>query len=314
MLRRTLAHRLLRMPGTWLALRHYVRYAPPQWGVARINRSVNDYYAQHQRPFTTRTIPGFLITGDTRDFIQRHIFVYGVWEPHLSRWITEALGPGDGFVDVGANIGYFSLLASKIVGRRGRVISVEASPSIFKTLELNLRLNRARNVRAVNCAAADVTSVVRMFRAPMWNLGASTTFSKPGYEDEGMVEARPLHELLTTEEVGAMRIIKIDAEGAEVSIVKGLLPLFAHGRRDLELVVEVGGTTSTEAYSAAEAATRITMMAAAAGFNAYRIPNSYDAGDYVSRTGGMRPTRLDAAEAVTEECDLVFSRRDVAEL
>lgn len=313
-LRRAITGRLVRIPGAWLALRHYVRYAPPRWAVGRLNRGVSEHLARHHRAFTTRTVPGFLIAGDTRDWIQRHIFVYGVWEPHLSAWIAGALQSGDGFVDVGANIGYFSLLASRAVGARGRVVAIEASPSIFETLEANLRLNRAGNVRALNCAAADVEGVVHMFRGPSWNLGASTLFSRPGYDDEGLIAAHPLHSLLAPEEIAAARIVKIDTEGAEVSVVEGLLPVLDAGRHDLEVVVEVGGSRADGAYSAAEAAARIMAMVSPVGFNVYRIWNSYDADAYISRRGGRRPARITAPDEITEECDLVLSRRDAREL
>lgn len=69
--------------------------------------------------------------------------------------MAERLKPGDVFVDVGANIGYFSLLASKLVGPGGRVVAIEASPEVFDLLRRNLELNKAHNVRAVNVAISD---------------------------------------------------------------------------------------------------------------------------------------------------------------
>src|ERR1700678_924731 len=55
---------------------------------------------------------GFRIGGNTRDAIQRSIFVFGCWEPNLSAWMTKHLRPGDVMIDVGANIGYFTCLAA----------------------------------------------------------------------------------------------------------------------------------------------------------------------------------------------------------
>ena len=65
---------------------------------------------------------------DPRDLIQRMILHFGVWEPDVSRVIEQSLAPGDVFVDIGANIGYDTLLASSRVGPTGRVVSIEASP------------------------------------------------------------------------------------------------------------------------------------------------------------------------------------------
>src|SRR2546430_100519 len=56
-----------------------------------------------------------------RDLIQRFILIFGVWEPNTTAFIRRKLKPGDGFIDIGANIGYCSLLASRLVGEAGRV-------------------------------------------------------------------------------------------------------------------------------------------------------------------------------------------------
>ena len=71
---------------------------------------------------------GARIYCDPRDLIQRMILHFGVWEPDVSRVIEQSLAPGDVFVDIGANIGYDTLLASSCVGPTGRVVSIEASP------------------------------------------------------------------------------------------------------------------------------------------------------------------------------------------
>jgi hypothetical protein len=67
---------------------------------------------------------------DLDDVIQRYIFYFGVWEPMISHVTEQMLHKGDVYVDVGANIGYCSLLASNCVGGSGRVVSIEASPTI----------------------------------------------------------------------------------------------------------------------------------------------------------------------------------------
>ncbi|SCF63177.1 hypothetical protein GA0115259_100393 [Streptomyces sp. MnatMP-M17] len=61
---------------------------------------------------------------DTQDLIQRYIYLFGVWEPHMTRWLRGRLEPGDTFVDVGANIGYYSVLASQLVGDGVKVVAI----------------------------------------------------------------------------------------------------------------------------------------------------------------------------------------------
>src|SRR2546429_7961962 len=95
------------------------------------------------------------MAGSTRDILQQYIYYFGVWEPNLTRWIAQRLAPGDTFIDGGANIGYFTLLASKLVRDSGAGVAIEASPATFDALQRNLARNRARNGGAGNAAGSD---------------------------------------------------------------------------------------------------------------------------------------------------------------
>jgi len=241
--------------------------------------------------------------------IHRYLYLFGVWEPNLSCWFDECLRPGDVFVDVGANIGIFSLLASKAVGEKGEVVAVEASPTVFDFLASNVARNGCKNIRLMNCAASDRTGVVRMFRAPDSNLGATSTFNGADFQEDGEVAARPLSDVLTTEETQKARLIKIDVEGAEAEVVKGLLPLLRIARRDMDIIVEVGGGP-IGSPSAEESAGRIIPLLAREGFNVYKIENDYGASTYRLMKPPTRPLRVRDLSAITQECDLIFSRRD----
>lgn len=304
--------RLNQMPWAWEMLRNYVRYSPRGWVMSGINERVNIFYSERDRRFVTRTAFGKRVSGDTRDIIQRYIFLYGCWEPNLTYWITDRLKPGDVFVDVGANIGYFSLLASLAVGDEGGIVAIEASPSIFAKLHANVALNHATNIRALNIAASDLPGTIRLFRAPAFNVGASSKYSDVGYEDEGEIVARPLYQLLTSDEIARARVVKIDVEGAEAEVVKGLLPALATARSDLEIIVEVGGGPPGSPTATESAATLVPLLQAH-GFHLYRILNDYGANSYVQNARPVRPQRISLRD-VNQECDLVFSRQDMASL
>lgn len=83
---------------------------------------------------------------DTRDFIQRRVFYFNIYEPNLTYYILSRVRSGDHVVDVGANVGYMTLLLSSIVGEIGKVVAIEASPSTFSLLSRNLELNNTQNV------------------------------------------------------------------------------------------------------------------------------------------------------------------------
>ena len=94
-----------------------------------------------------------MIAGSTKDVIQRYCYVFGIWEPNITHWTEAFLREGDLVLDVGANIGYFSLLASQAVGTTGTVVAVEPVPSIVTALKTNLAMNSAANV-VVHAVAA----------------------------------------------------------------------------------------------------------------------------------------------------------------
>jgi hypothetical protein len=151
--------RLLQDRGTRSALvplmRAYIRYFPISAGKSFVwSRIVDPYLAWEPRAFRARTAFGFHVEGDSKDLIQQWVYYFGIWEPALTTWIRRRLRRGDLFVDVGANIGYFALLASKAVGRSGRVVAIEASAVIFDSLRRNIVAN-GRDGRA--CTAVRTT-------------------------------------------------------------------------------------------------------------------------------------------------------------
>src|SRR5262245_39893545 len=217
-------------------VRAYIRYAPFTAGKRQLwTRVVKPYLAWHSHDFVGQTIFGVKVAGNTTDVIQQYLYYFGVWEPQLTSWIADTLARGDTFIDVGANIGDYSLLASRIVGTSGAVVAIEASPRIFRVLQNNLDRNRAENVRAANVAVSDTSQPVQLYRGPDTNLGLTTTVDKPGFEVECEVAGAPLHEVLRPDEIKNARLVKVDVEGAEASVVAGMEPLLSSGRRDLEV-------------------------------------------------------------------------------
>jgi FkbM family methyltransferase len=234
------------------------------------------------------------------DMIQRKIAYFGIWEPNLTAYCNRVLKRGDVFVDVGANIGYFTLLASSLVGATGQVVAIEASPRIFGMLSQNIRRNTASNVRAVNKAAAYEAGQMSVFAAPSENIGRTSTISREGNSFESFIAAAPLQDILTAQEMARTRLVKIDIEGAEGPVVKSFLENVSSFGPDCELAVEV----------APECGWIIEKMANV-GFFAYRLANDYTDRDYLRPSPGF-PTRH--FDPVAEQCDFIFSRIDADHL
>lgn len=103
----------------------------------------------------TRRVDGLLMSLDLEQQIDAHLFYRGVFEPATRAVITRRLGPGMTAVDVGANIGYITLLMARQVGHTGHVIAFEASPWAFERLQANVGLNGFTWVEPVNMAVGD---------------------------------------------------------------------------------------------------------------------------------------------------------------
>ncbi|MFD0419829.1 FkbM family methyltransferase [Streptomyces sp. NPDC127108] len=302
--------------------RAYVRRAPGTLGkAALVSRHLNARLREHPRrrvvdvDFGARGaegLPGVRFAVDTQDLIQRYLYLFGSWEPHMTRWLRGRLRPGDTFVDVGANIGYFGVLASRLVGPTGRVVTVEASPVFHERLLRQVRLNACGNVRALNAAVSDRTQTLTFVLASSHNMGANSIVPYDGpAESKFDIEARPLPELLDDEEIATARVVKIDVEGAEGGVVRGMAPMLDRLRPDAEVTVEV---TPDRMRQLGHSAEELMAIMREHGFHAYRIANEYAAGTYPAALRGpaVAPVRLRGP--VVEESDLIFSRVDAETL
>jgi FkbM family methyltransferase len=242
------------------------------------------------------------------DVVQLYVFLFGVWEPDISAFIRQRLSPGDAFVDVGAHVGYHSLLASAQLGQHGRVVAIEASPAIFEQLQANLSINSALNVRAVNVAAAADAGVVKVHRGPAWNLGWTTTLPSSDLPLECEVPALPLDEILTVEERRNVRLIKVDVEGTERALFPGLMNILREGRPDTEVLLELSPRWWNEPRTSVEYSLQPFLDA---GFHLYRINNDYGPWRYLWPDSVRPPRRVRSpVKSWIGQFDVVLSRVD----
>ena len=294
-------------PPVLRALRGYVRHAPGSLGKPWLaGRLLNEQLRQHPLAATARTLDGAVFPVVTSDVIQRYLYLFGVWEPHLTSFISRRLTPGDTFIDVGANIGYYSVLASRTVGAAGQVVAVEASPDFHQTLTANALANECRNVRAVNSAVSDTRGRLTFYLERSTNLGGTTAVRPHIIESSFETDAAPLPQLLTEAVLTTARLIKIDVEGGEAAAVRGLAPVLHRLRPDAELVIEV-----TPRLLAKQGQTPDSVLGPLRehGFHVYRLANDYDPASYPAALRcPAAPVRW--RRPVTEMSDLVFSRTD----
>jgi FkbM family methyltransferase len=238
----------------------------------------DDKLALHHHHFTVRTEYG-RFTGDSADLIPQYVYYFGHWEPVVSELISRRLRPGQTFIDVGANTGWYTLLAAHRVGPTGRVVAIEPSPANFSWLSENVKRNRLGNVHLVNEAAWSGESELPFFQGPASSSAVSSVMRSfaelKGCEQRAqMVRARPLATLLTPDEVSSMRVLKIDVEGAELEVVRGLEPVLDSAPNDLELFLEL----NPGQYDVEE----LLQVFRKRGFRAWIIPNEYAPNYYLN--------------------------------
>jgi FkbM family methyltransferase len=227
----------------------------------RILRSIN-------KTWRVRTDFDAMIDCDLRDFIQSTIFHFGVWERLNTKILTKIITPDSTFIDVGANIGYYTLLAAKYLGD-GHVVAIEPSDAIADHLEKNLAINNITRVRVIRSAVGEERGEIAIFAAPRDNIGRTSTRSDSGFVKSGMVPVAPLCELLTGEEMAKCSVIKIDVEGAEVPIVEDFIKNLERFSDKTKLLVEIGDCGNLRWK---ELFDRLL----AAGFKAYDLHNVYE--------------------------------------
>ena len=102
---------------------------------------------------------------------------YAPFQPE--HFLQHVLAPGDTYVDIGANAGFFSLVAAQLVGLSGWVICYEADPSNFEALERNIALNGSRNIEAIPLAVSDHNGTATLHRS-IAHSGAHSLASEAG--------------------------------------------------------------------------------------------------------------------------------------
>jgi FkbM family methyltransferase len=171
------------------------------------------------------------------DFIGAEIYYDGVYERGTVELVSALLEPGLGFIDVGAHVGQYTLLASHRVTSSGEVHSFEPTPATFALLSNNVRLNDLRNVRVNAIALSDAERSVSLYLSDAAHEGFNSL--RPPYQcDSG----RTCQVVCTTldayvnKNVSRVDLIKMDVEGAECEVLQGATSLLGSPLRPLILL------------------------------------------------------------------------------
>lgn len=175
--------------------------------------------------------PGLWMQLDIRDLVQETLLLEGIWEPKTTRYLCTSLRSGHVFIDIGANAGYFSLLASRCVGESGRVLAVEPNPAMAKQLQQNIERSGLANVAIVEAACSDCAGICELFVGNSYNTGNSS-LSPNNLAWTKSVRVRCIRADLLSEMYHLQRVdlVKIDVEGAELQVLRGMATVLKHLR------------------------------------------------------------------------------------
>ncbi|MFC4308029.1 FkbM family methyltransferase [Steroidobacter flavus] len=168
---------------------------------------------------TTLRRYGLRIQYDPNSYIGTYLHYRRLFEPSILKAIEANLRPGATFIDIGANIGQHTLVASKLVGPTGRVISFEPGANTRARLLRNIEINGLTNVDVRPYGLSREAGSHTLYNINTNNDGQATLAKPPGDCPSETVELRTLDEQVP--DLGTGCVVKIDVEGAETEVLRG---------------------------------------------------------------------------------------------
>jgi len=180
-----------------------------------------------------------LFVHDARDrVISPRLRAEGIWEPFETRLIMSLLEPGQVFVDVGANLGYFSVLAASCVGPAGKVFAFEPETDNYNLLRRNIEHNNyAGVIRAEMAGLSEQDEAGQLFLSDD-NLGDHQVFDVAGTRTSTHIRLLCGSEYLRPR-TQHVHFFKIDTQGSEWAVVRGLMPMLRGQLLPARILVEL---------------------------------------------------------------------------
>ena len=216
------------LPWWQRAAAAYVRREWPGWGrvYAAIGGNDGARWLHAGTHVVRGKLHGYRMELDLANWSERLTWFLGRYHDlSLQRALQLVLRPGDAFVDIGANLGMLSLLARHLVGPKGAVLACEPNPRLVGRVERTLRQNRLDGVEVLGLAVSDAPGSARLFEyAGHAGWGSLSPDGPPGAPRTASwtVPCRTGDELLAQREPARPLVVKIDVEGHEVAVLRGL--------------------------------------------------------------------------------------------
>ena len=163
---------------------------------------------------------GYRVELDLSDWVQRNIFL-GSFYKDDKRIIEKILKQGMTFVDIGANIGYFSLLASSLVGDKGLVIAFEPNFKTYSNFKKTIENNSIKNIKLYDCALGDWVGNALLYPNHEDKNNATATLVNVGQKEGYEIKVNTLDNIIEKLDLKKIDYLKIDVDGYEPNVLKG---------------------------------------------------------------------------------------------
>ncbi|WP_026486300.1 FkbM family methyltransferase [Caldanaerobius polysaccharolyticus] len=196
-------------------------------------------YIGNNRVLVSTQWGGMLLVSSDDLSLSPTLITRGVYDVGLTNYLIKTIKPGNTVVDIGANLGYFTVLMGYLVGPNGRVLSYEANPNIFALLQDNISMNYLnKQVNVINKAIYSDYSQLKFYVTSRFMGNSSIHKHNENYQNnykvdeyiEIEVDAEPLDAHI--DEIEYIDFVKVDIEGGEYHALKGMEKLISAGKID----------------------------------------------------------------------------------
>lgn len=161
---------------------------------------------------------------------------YGMWERGTTQLLLRTLKRGETFVDIGAHVGYYTTLASKLVGDEGKIIAFEPDPNNYKLLCKNIEINHLNNIICERQAITDCVGISKLWLSP-FDSGSHSLSRARTRVRHIYVRITSLDHYFNSRQLSLPDYIKIDVEGAELEVLNGMSTVIKNSQ-NLRLIME----------------------------------------------------------------------------
>jgi FkbM family methyltransferase len=166
------------------------------------------------------------------EYLQSQLYLFGEFEPATVKVLKRLVKSGDTVLDIGANVGYISLVLAKCVGKSGKVFSFEPDSKNFALLNRNIALNPDCYIKPIALAVSDTHQLIRLYQAKFdFNGGAHSILPSEKHSTDFVeIEATTIDDFAQSHKLKKIDVIKIDIEGAEMKAFNGMTETLRNSR------------------------------------------------------------------------------------